>query len=98
MPYIKQEDRKDLSYDGISPKNSGQLNYLLTQIILIYLDNIREYIPNFGTNPGKYLANTYSDYNAVMGVLECIKQELYRRLVVPYENKKITENGDVYND
>jgi len=31
-----------------------------------------------------------------MGVLECIKQEFYRRAVAPYEDKKKEENGDVY--
>ncbi len=43
------------------------------------------------TNP-----KTYSDYNTLIGVLECVKMEFYRRAIVPYENKKIKENGDVY--
>lgn len=38
----------------------------------------------------------YDSLNAVIGVLECAKQEFYRRAAVPYENQKITENGDVY--
>lgn len=29
------------------------------------------------------------------GVLENIKQELYRRVASPYEDKKIIENGDI---
>lgn len=39
---------------------------------------------------------SYSDYNALIGVLECVKLELYRRAVAPYEDKKKEENGDVY--
>ncbi len=35
-------------------------------------------------------------FNAVVGALECAKLELYRRMVAPYENGKIAENGDVY--
>jgi hypothetical protein len=35
-------------------------------------------------------------YNDVIGALECCKLELYRRMVAPYENTKIKENGDVY--
>lgn len=38
----------------------------------------------------------YSEYNSAIGVLECVKQELYRRAVAPYEQKKAEENGDVY--
>jgi hypothetical protein len=38
----------------------------------------------------------YTSLNAAIGVLECIKQELYRRVVAPYEDTKIEQNGDVY--
>jgi hypothetical protein len=38
----------------------------------------------------------YERLNSLMGVLECAKQEFYRRAVAPYENIKIKENGDVY--
>ena len=85
MPYIPQYRRIEL--ERLDKINSiGELNYVLTTQILDYLND-----PDEGTI-------NYTKYNAVMGVLECIKQELYRRLIVPYENKKITENGDVYND
>jgi len=43
------------------------------------------------TNPMKY-----DDYNTLIGVLENIKLELYRRKIIPYEDIKIKENGDVY--
>lgn len=39
---------------------------------------------------------SYSDYNDAMGVLECVKQEFYRRMVVPYEEGKLRDNGEVY--
>lgn len=38
----------------------------------------------------------YKDLNAAIGVLECCKLELYRRVIAPYEDTKIVENGDVY--
>lgn len=43
---------------------------------------------------------SYDDYNAVLGVLEAVKQEFYRRRVAPYEDKKLEENGDItlYSD
>lgn len=63
------------------PVTAGDLNYIFTMII-------QDYLPC----PARY-----DDYNEVVGVLECCKQELYRRMVVPYEDKKIIENGDVYD-
>lgn len=39
---------------------------------------------------------SYSRLNEIIGVLECVKQEFYRRAAAPYEDKKIQENGDVY--
>lgn len=38
----------------------------------------------------------YKEFNAIIGVLESAKLEFYRRKVTPYEDKKIEENGDVY--
>ena len=38
----------------------------------------------------------YKDMNAVIGVLACCQLEVYRRVVAPYEQKKIEEAGDVY--
>ena len=37
----------------------------------------------------------YKDHNELVGMLECCKQEFYRRHVAPYEDVKIEENGDV---
>jgi hypothetical protein len=40
----------------------------------------------------------YARYNEIIGALECCKLELYRRMIVPYEDKKKKENGDVYTN
>ena len=37
----------------------------------------------------------YYHINKAIGVLECIKQEFYRRVAAPYEDQKMKENGDV---
>jgi hypothetical protein len=58
----------------------GELNYELTTRILEFLP----YSPR------------YEDFQSVIGLLECMKQEFYRRLVAPYEDKKKEENGDVF--
>lgn len=84
MPYIKQEDREEIVWR--SAENAGELNYILTQVVLEYLTSDTE---------NSYKAN-YQRYNDAMGALEGCKLELYRRAIAPYEDKKIQENGDVY--
>ena len=39
---------------------------------------------------------SYSRINELIGVLECAKIELYRRIAAPYEDDKSRINGDVY--
>jgi len=86
MPYIKPEAREKfdnvISYVGLSCDTEGELNYLLTKICLNYLDKIG--------------SKSYAHLNTIIGVLECCKQEMYRRVVAGYENLKCDENGDVY--
>ena len=87
MPYINKDIRQNIdSYLNVflidsTIANPGELNYVITKIIKSYLE---------------YKSKNYSDYNEVIGVLECAKLEFYRRAVSPYEDKKIKENGDVY--
>ena len=81
-PYITKKRREALW--NSSPQNVGELNYIITAEILDYLG-----IPD-GKKP------RYADYNEVIGVLECIKQEVYRRVVIPFEQKKMKENGDIF--
>ena len=85
MPYIKKYSR-----DNLDPKewsvpvagSAGDLNFQITRLINDYL---------------KLNGLSYSNINECIGVLECSKLELYRRIAAPYEDKKIVENGDVYN-
>jgi hypothetical protein len=37
----------------------------------------------------------YEHLNAMIGMLECCKAELYRKVAAPYEDKKIAQNGSV---
>jgi len=80
MPYIQEYHKKRLA-DNIPPRNPGELNYLITKLLLKYWKNS--------------LAN-YQSINDIIGALECAKQEFYRRIVISYEEKKIKENGDCY--
>jgi len=84
MPYIKREDRAkftQLLLDlGMLIKSEGELNYCITELLLIYM------------SPRDI---SYTLLNKLMGVLECAKLEFYRRFVAPYEDEKIRENGDL---
>ena len=80
MPYISQENRAYLAR-GILPRKPGELNYRISRFC-------NDYIESFGMS--------YQVLNEVIGVLECAKLELYRRLLAPYEDIKREINGDVY--
>ena len=84
MPYISPEARERLASQTQFPSinNAGSLNFLICKLILHYLE-------------GKENVN-YQDFNDILGALEGAKQEIYRRLIQPYEEKKISENGDIF--
>ena len=90
MPYIPQEERTEIEDSlnllkaqlGISDDLPvGKLNYIVSTLISHLIDI-------HGTS--------YTIGNNLVGVLECAKQELYRRILIPYEDAKIELNGDVY--
>ena len=82
MPYVDRDRREELDR-GESPENAGELNYSITRTVDRYLVD---------RAPVRY-----ADLNEVIGALESAKLELYRRVVVPYEEKKLETAGDVYN-
>lgn len=82
MPYITP-DARDCLDSGAFPDTPGELNYLLTMVVL-------DYISHHGGN--------YNTFNTAVGALECAKLELYRRMVAPYEDIKMEVNGDVYSN
>ncbi len=81
MPYINPEDRLHILADEKSINTPGELNYFISTLINWYINE-----------KGK----NYATLNEVIGVLECAKLELYRRIAAPYEDSKIQQNGDVY--
>lgn len=82
MPYIRQDIREDFNAAKfLNALDSGELNYIITMLIKNYID---------------FHGHKYKHMNDVIGALEGAKLEFYRRIVVPYENNKIIDNGDVY--
>jgi len=94
MPYIKQEDRD--KYDPIlrelrnkivencktTEEVPGALNYCITVLILSSINK-------------KFGKIKYHLICMIDGVLTNVGREIYRRISVKYEDKKINENGDL---
>ena len=80
MPYLTYEN-KDRLLDHMFPETAGELNFLLTMMCRRYFSKSKQ---------------NYEAINTVIGALDSAKLEFYRRVAVPYENKKIRDNGDVY--
>ncbi len=64
------------------PLTVGQLNYALTRKVDAWLN-------------GQGIS--YTNLNAAIGVLECMKMELARKLLAPYEDRRCAENGEVFS-
>lgn len=80
MPYLTSE-RKEYIDGRVGPmKNAGDLNYAIHNLI-------EEYVAHNKVS--------YGTYNEIVGALECVKQEVYRRAVAPYEDEKAALNGDI---
>jgi hypothetical protein len=100
MPYIKQEDREYLDpyiktlSQAISTRTklqdgdrapvsyAGMLNYCCTRLALMVANGLFGHL-------------NYWVLALISGVFSNINSEFYRRVMEPYENEKISQNGDV---
>ena len=88
MPYITPDKRQDL--EAITDALRDYLTVRPGDLNFVISTAVSEFLAEHG-DP------TYDVFNAAIGVLECAKLELYRRMVAPYEDKKKEANGDVYH-
>ncbi|RLC68747.1 MAG: hypothetical protein DRH97_02160 [Chloroflexi bacterium] len=93
MPYIRQDKRDEFDTEldafilkfletGETESTAGRLNYSISRILGAILNDDERI--------------SYARINELVGVLECAKIELYRRIAAPYEDDKSRINGDVY--
>lgn len=92
MPYIDSEKRGHLDPSieslmasietlvGDGTPIDGLLNYAISSLMA-------KTLYDYGL--------CYNTLNTLVGVLECAKQELYRKVAAPYEDTKIEQNGDL---
>jgi len=81
MPYIPQNRRKKAGESVFNCKDLGELCYHITDDILGYMGN----------------SPHWQDYAGILGMLESIKMEIYRRLIADHEDVAIERNGDVFD-
>lgn len=88
MPYIPTKDRGQYQnaineLAALIPEDRmarpGHMNYIISLLIE------RVY--------GQSLR--YADHNEVVGMLNCVAEEFYRRKTAPYEDIKIESDGDL---
>jgi hypothetical protein len=105
MPYIKETNRQKIDScisDLILCIKKNAKRYTNVHMIESDLDE-QEFTSILGDINyvfSRILGSLMGDpcYNKICmitGVLENIKQEFYRRIASPYEDKKILENGDI---
>lgn len=62
------------------PNDPGELNYSIFMTGLAYWETHTQ---------------NYTTLNDIIGAMELAKQEFIRRIVNPYEDRKVTQNGDI---
>lgn len=84
MPYIEKVRRyiidKHLLKVSDEISTSGEFNYCVYKLCKLWLDSKKV---------------NYDSLSDCIKTLECAKLELYRMLLVPYEDMKIKENSNV---
>lgn len=84
MPYISPERRQvfDQHLDAIAENltSGGEINYCAYRLCLAFINKT-----------GMSYTNSMVPFSA----LGAAQMELYRKVIAPYEDKKIAENGDV---
>ena len=84
MPYIKQDDR--MKFDKHVKKlvseieSTGEINYVISTILIGMM---------------KKHGKDYDELNGLMGVINCVQQEFYRKVAAPYEELKEKDNGGI---
>lgn len=96
MPYISEEERLELD-NKIWELSEAILN---TKTAIVNRDDFSHFLGRLNYCFTRVLTQVmggvrYNKIAMATGVLENIKQELYRRLAGPYEDHKITQHGDV---
>jgi len=89
MPYINRRRRTEID-EGQFPQTPGDLSYVFTAAIIKYIDT-HSTVPRAG--PRKVTSQIISD---ICGAWKMTETEFIRQLIIPFEEGKRLENGDLY--
>ena len=78
--FLYDEKTRRLQINTVEIGGLGDLAYIIYRLLQLY-------IVKHGRN--------FAILNAIVGVLETTKGEFERRILTPYEDRKMRENGDV---
>jgi hypothetical protein len=81
MPYVEHHTRNRLALYHPHMMHPGELNFAITSLLIDYL---------------KTNGRSYRTMHDIVGALESAKAEFQRRVINPYEQNKLEENGDAY--
>jgi hypothetical protein len=90
MPYIQPEIREEINkevqdlLDMLQPALGGDVD-----------DGTINYVISTILNKF-YNKQSYKTMQRAIGILACVQQEYYRKVMVPYENLKCEKNGEVF--
>ena len=95
MPYVNEVVKKNMApfiedlIQFLEHENTviqpGEFTYIIYRLMLAHREGLRAMIGD----------HKYSSLAEILGCVESAKLEFYRRIVAPFEDLKITENGDV---
>lgn len=88
MPYINQKHRRALDWA------IREMALSICRLPVAVLDGALNYVI-IRLILRCYGVPKYSNFVRMLGTLEAVKLELYRRLIGPYEDKKKDEEGDI---
>jgi len=86
VPYIEESERDrfaGVNTFGYACNKAGELDYVITRIIQGYM---------------KKNGVSFATFAVIAGVLVLVLFEFVRRVVNDYEDMKIKDNGDVYEE
>ena len=88
MPFVRPDVRERLDKDPLGAQNPGELGYTVALLCDTYL-----YRHTTDANRPDF---RFSDVAELMGTWESIKMELYRRVLVSYEDMQRDTAGDCW--
>jgi hypothetical protein len=82
MPYLREPHRRANLAAGGQPQDGAELNFVISTLV-------DRFIEQHGL--------TYHTLEEIDGALGLAQFEFRRRIVAPYEDRKLTQNGDVFS-